>query len=524
MFNSLIWLEDSTYTKLSKQVVLDLGLEAFYTSLIEEDELNETVVGRLCTDLKTIRYRQDIVRDLMEQPKLSDYLVENLESFSELVFKFTKNEYEAQNLYFLIELVTVVETSVSCLENLYGTLRGYHFKAEGLQHLKTVVSDQVNSTEFMDMKKDLKEIRHAFSHIKSAEIKINMNLGMRPVEAQVTKLLDHKSVYPKAFRKVALVAGKQGTFLNQYLSQYIPVFNIQNIHLDLKEELEYGLRDYWKTLKYFLAKYSKLDPMPYVQLYREIAFYQTGVKLLQKMAYKKLPMAIPELVPMSERVFQLEDGYNVNLTNVVDVEQIVLNDFNMDDSGRIAILTGANSGGKTTFTQAVGQIQLLAQLGLMVPARTAKISIVDQLFTHFQVLEKETVNLGRLGKECEDFASIYREATKDSLILLNESFASTSHLESLTIASEVVKACKHKGVRTIFNTHLHELFGQVEVLNVNMSNDCVIFSVVSGDEQNVNSFKLHLMPPLGKSYADRIARSYGITYDQLISRLKEVQP
>lgn len=523
MFNSLIWLEDSTYTKLPKQVIMDLGLETFYTSIIEEDEANERIVNRLCTDLKTIRYRQDIVRDLMEQPKLSDYLVENLASFSELVFKFSKTTYDAENLYFLIELVIVVEESIICLENLYGTLSGYDFKAEGLRHLKQVVSDQVGSHGFKEMKQDLREIREAFSHIKSAEIKVNMNLGMRPVEAQVTKLLDHKTVYPQAFRKVAMVASKEGTFLNQYLSQYIPVFTIKNIHLDLKEELEYGLRDYGKILKYFLNKYSKVDPMPYVQLYREIAFYQSGLALLQEMASKKLPMSIPELLPMSDRSIKLEGAYNVNLTRIVDVESVVLNDFSMDSQGRIIILTGANSGGKTTFTQALGQIQVLAQMGLMVPAKKAKLSLTDGIFTHFQVLEKETINLGRLGKECEDFSAIYKQASDASLLLMNESFASTSHLESLTIAAEVIKACKYRQVRTIFNTHLHELYGQVSGLNETMDNDCKIISLVSGEEEDVNSFKLHFMPPLGKSYADRIAKSYGITYKQLMARLKEVK-
>jgi len=260
--------------------------------------------------------------------------------------------------------------------------------------------------------------------------------------------------------------------------------------------------------------------MPYVRLYEEVSFYQSSVELLQQMARAELPMTLPTLLPLGDRAFHVKGAYNINLSENIKLADIVTNDFDMDNHGRIFILTGANSGGKTTFTQAIGQIQLLAQLGLMVPASLASISLVNGIFTHFPMVEASTVDLGRLGKECLDFSTLFKKVDSQSLILLNESFTSTSHLESLTIAGEVIKAAKYKEARVIYNTHLHELVDQVLMLNDLMDNSTPIVSITSGNQDDINSYKITEGPSSGISYAMKIAESFGITYNQLAKRLE----
>ncbi|MDA3845939.1 MAG: hypothetical protein PF505_05235 [Vallitaleaceae bacterium] len=521
-FNSLLWLETSTYQELDEQVIGDLGLHGFYKKLTDLSQVNLSVINRLCTDMDTITYRQAIIRDLMAEPALTNYLVENLEAFCTLVYQFTKTTYEADNFYFLVELVKIVEKSIQCLEDLRGTLRGYNFTSVGLKKLYESVEASINEPNFKEMKVDLKAIRYAFSQIKSAEISINMDLGMRPVEAQVTNLFDHRCIYPKAFRKVAMVIQDNGTFLGKHINQYIPVFSVKNLDLDLKEELEFGLKAYHGVLKTFLNKYKKIDPLPFVTLFEEVTFYQSSVTLLQQMAKAHLPMSLPTLLPSRDRCFDVKGVYNINLAERISHDNIVLNQFKMDDDGRIFILTGANSGGKTTFTQAIGQVQLLAQLGLMVPATWARISLVNGIYTHFPVLEADTIDLGRLGKECLNFSVLFKKADRYSLILLNESFTSTSHLESLTIAGEVIKAAKTKEVRLIYNTHLHELVDQVIGFNEAIVNETPIVSITSGSQNDTNSYTIEVGPPQGISHAMKIAENFGITYKQLSKRLEAV--
>jgi DNA mismatch repair ATPase MutS len=120
-------------------------------------------------------------------------------------------------------------------------------------------------------------------------------------------------------------------------------------------------------------------------------------------------------------------------------DAVVKNDVRMDKNGRIFILTGPNQGGKTTYVQMVGLCQILAQLGLWVPARQARISPVDGIYTHYPMEESSAKATGRFGDEAQRLSDIFTGATRHSLILLNESLASTNAGESLYIAQDLVR-------------------------------------------------------------------------------------
>ena len=178
-------------------------------------------------------------------------------------------------------------------------------------------------------------------------------------------------------------------------------------------------------------------------------------------------------------------------------------------------MTGPNRGGKTTFTQAVGLAFLLAQNGIYVPARSFKFSPCDNIFTHFPADENDTVDLGRLGEESQRIAEIFNLATDRSLLLFNESLATTNVAEGLYIAKDVVKAMKYVGTRTIFNTHMHELARHLDELNSKTEGSSKVESLVTGVENGARSFKVSIAPPQGVSYARDIAIKYGVTFEQI---------
>ena len=129
----------------------------------------------------------------------------------------------------------------------------------------------------------------------------------------------------------------------------------------------------------------------------------------------------------------------------------------MSDEGRIFILTGPNSGGKTTYIQAVGALQIMFQAGVFIPCGKAWLSPVDNLYTHFPAEEKTGMDAGRLGEESKRFNGIFKIATRYSLVILNESFTSTSFTESFYLPRDIVCALRYLGARALFATHLHEL-------------------------------------------------------------------
>lgn len=218
-----------------------------------------------------------------------------------------------------------------------------------------------------------------------------------------------------------------------------------------------------------------------------------------------------------ERIMRAKAVYNLKLATVAVKEQetIITNDLDFDRQHLVYILTGANRGGKTTITQAIGLLFVLAQGGIFVPGDSFTFHPVDCIFTHFPADEDKTMDLGRLGEECKRFREIYSACTKNSLLLLNETFSTTSFEEGYFIAKDAVKAVLTKGIRTIYNTHMHKLAYDIEELNSSGNSVKAVSLIVKADGGN-RSFKVEIAPPEGMSYANDIARKYGVTYEMLI--------
>ena len=213
--------------------------------------------------------------------------------------------------------------------------------------------------------------------------------------------------------------------------------------------------------------------------------------------------------------------YNLKLAaiNSEEHENIITNDLDFNNENLVYILTGANRGGKTTITQAIGLLFVLAQGGIYIPGDEFVFAPCDNIFTHFPADEDKTMDLGRLGEECKRFKEIYEKSTKHSLLLLNETFSTTSFEEGYYIARDAVKAILFKGIRTIYNTHMHKLAFDIEQINNEVScgdeEKMCASSLVVQSKDGERSYKVKIMQPEGMSYAGDIAKKYGVTYDCL---------
>jgi DNA mismatch repair protein MutS len=280
-----------------------------------------------------------------------------------------------------------------------------------------------------------------------------------------------------------------------------------------------------------LRRYDALHSGFLTALYGDLTFYLAAIRLMQRLQSRGLPVCRPALAPATERVCELRDAYNLNLA-LRQMEQangdgsIVTNDVHIGEHGRIGILTGPNQGGKTTYTQMVGLCQILAQAGVWVPAAEARISPVDNIYTHYPVEEQLAKGTGRFGDEAQRLSQIFARCTRYSLVLLNESLASTNPSESRYIAQDIVRILRRLGARVIYATHLHELAADVADLNASTAGDSLIVSLVAsrrddGDDTLRRSYRIAAGAPLGRSYALEIAAQYGVSYDQLTALLQQ---
>ena len=125
-------------------------------------------------------------------------------------------------------------------------------------------------------------------------------------------------------------------------------------------------------------------------------------------------------------------------------------------AARLVVVTGVNGGGKSTFLRAVGLAQVMLQAGLFVTAQTFSAELRTSVLTHFPREEDAALERGRLDEELARLGVLVDAATPQSLILMDESFASTNEREAALVAHDVIAALIDSGVRVWFATHLHQ--------------------------------------------------------------------
>jgi DNA mismatch repair ATPase MutS len=195
-------------------------------------------------------------------------------------------------------------------------------------------------------------------------------------------------------------------------------------------------------------------------------------------------------------------------------KNIVKNDFKFSPKENLYILTGPNRGGKTIIEQALGIISVMASIGSFVTASGCMGRPFTNILTHFPIDENLTINYGRLGEEAVRIRDMVAKADNRTLILLNETYSTTSVTDGLYLSMDLLRVLKELGTAVIFNTHIHELAMNIEELN-RLEGESNVVSIVMEIIDNVNTFKVKRSAPQLKSYAKNIAEKYGITYEQM---------
>lgn len=303
----------------------------------------------------------------------------------------------------------------------------------------------------------------------------------------------------------------------------------------LFKDLSKVLEKIAEPIAHELKKYIQMNSRFLADLYPELIFYVQALDLINRVEAAGMHLTYPEIAPADERMCRVESAYNLQLalremgahsSEATDLH-VVTNDIVFGGDGRIAILTGPNQGGKTTYLQSIGLVQVLTQVGMPVPGVKARLSPVDAIHTHYPTEEQLELGTGRFGDEAQRLRTIFEKVTGNSLVLLNESLSTTSVKEALYLAEVIVKALRGIGLRAVFTTHLHELAAAAQEINAQVPGGSIVFSLVASkpegtphDEQ-VYSYRVQPGLPLGRSYAGHIATRYGIDDNQLQSLLKE---
>ncbi len=217
----------------------------------------------------------------------------------------------------------------------------------------------------------------------------------------------------------------------------------------------------------------------------------------------------PEVVESFE--LEIAGGRHPVVERMMPREKFIPNDVHLVDEARVIVLTGPNMAGKSTILRQIGLIVLLAQMGSFVPATTARVGIVDRLFTRVGASDNLVRGQSTFMVEMSETSAILHTATDRSLVLLDEIGRGTSTYDGVSIAWAVTEHLHNAiGCKTIFATHYHELTQLADELEALRNYNVVVREV--GDE----ILFLHRLQPGG---ADR---SYGIEVGRLAGLPAEV--
>ena len=189
----------------------------------------------------------------------------------------------------------------------------------------------------------------------------------------------------------------------------------------------------------------------FTMLRAELGFYVGCLNLADRLAAKGVPLAVPDPVPPSPLTFSCADLRDTCL-ELQSADPVVGNDV-QGDGKSLVIITGANSGGKSTFLRSVGVAQLMMQCGLFVTAQSYQANVTRGIFTHFIRDEDTGMTSGRLDDELRRMSVIAGRITAGCLMLFNESFAGTNEREGSEIACQIVRGLLDAQIKVFFVTH-----------------------------------------------------------------------
>ncbi len=457
---TLLWVLDKTSTsmggRLLKRWLNDplIDIKEINKRLDSVEELKDNIMlrGEITENLKKVydierlagkmAYGNAIPRDmvtlknsLLKLPEIKQILSSTK---SEYLKEIYENIDELQDMYELIEKSIVDDPPMTTKDGGYIKL-GYD---EEIDKLKSATTD--GKSWLMKLEADEREK----TGIKSLKVGFNKVFGYY---IEVTNT--YKKQVPDTYiRKQTLTNGER------YITEELK--NMENQILGAEEKvIKLELEEFRKIRETLTQNVKRLQQT--AEAVSTLDVLTSFAKVAEDMNYCKPTIN-------NEGIIDIKEGRHPVIEKMLPSGEFIPNDTYLDtDENRLSIITGPNMAGKSTYMRQVALISLMAQVGSFVPAESATIGIVDKIFTRVGASDDLSMGQSTFMVEMMEVANILKDATKNSLVILDEIGRGTSTYDGLSIAWAVAEyiADKEKcGAKTLFATHYHEMTALEEKL------------------------------------------------------------
>ncbi|MCL5943157.1 MAG: DNA mismatch repair protein MutS, partial [Actinobacteria bacterium] len=374
----------------------------------------------------------------------------------------------------------------------------------GLTRFRDYLAGYTESAQFALLAKQTEQLQGELSSVKYCVIIKDNSVGVRKYESE----LDYSAMVEDTFARFQEGAAKD------YRVKFPENRSMNHVEAQILDRVARLYPEVFSRLDEYTSQNRDYLDEKVAAFDREIQFYVAYLEHVGRLERAGLEFCLPEVTRASKQIYA-QQAFDLALAHklVGEGAKVVRNDFHLAGRERIIVVTGPNQGGKTTFARAFGQLHYLAGLGLPVPARKARLFLFDRLFTHFEREERVRNLRGKLHDDLVRLRDILDHVTSDSIVIMNEPFASTTVSDAVFLGGKVMGALDKLDVLGVIVTFLDEL--------TSMSDKAVsMVSMIAPEDPAVRStYEIVRKPADGRAYALAIARKYRLTYDALKERL-----
>ncbi len=468
---------DSGYYPEWNEVVKDLGLDIIFRvarrdSVLEPGDITRAgreyenvsiIVKRVMAVPLTeseIRYRHEVLGDCLVHESFITKLFVLCQNTMTEWEKRGRNKKRSEagssggGLTTDIEVLRFLFNCLTGIRDLFAEY-GEDLHSEGFTVLREKFEQEFSEDRAKDMEQVLDDLSF-FADTSIREVKRNSYEQTNPIiviDAGIgdgLKFTDIKlegmASLTEAYRNPFGIAAKIKGQINRLRKFTVPITGNQLLEEDAHRLEKETVSFVMDCLKNTISEYGNfIDKLRF-----ESGFYFGVVNIKNEMLRFGVSYSFPEIGGFDT----LEFTDLKELSMAISQRCNVVGNTDDLDGKTLLVVTGANQGGKSTFLRSLGLAQVMMQCGMIVPAAKFKSGLFPKIFTHFTRREDSAMNSGKLDEELKRMGRIIEEVTPGSLVLLNESFATTTEKDGSAIAYDIIRALKESGVKVMTVTHL----------------------------------------------------------------------
>jgi DNA mismatch repair ATPase MutS len=453
-------------------------------------------------DIETIYYRHAVMQDLEDSA-----LMESIKAFAEQMVTLRRYLALVEKLDFhhhkkgwYLEAALVYCAAVN---DLVRALSRADLKSSGFVAFRKYVTDYTQLPAFQSLWNHAQGVKDRLAAVRYCVIIHTGKFSVRKYDSEP----DYSVEVEKTFEKF-----KQGA-VKDYRVDLYERSGMNHIEAQILDFVARLFPDQFTELEQFCDQHRNFIDERLRIFDREIQFYIAYLEFIADIKRKGLKFCYPQ-VHASKREVSSRDTYDLALARALihSGDSIICNDFYLEGPERIIVVSGPNQGGKTTFARMFGQLHFLGSLGCPVPGSEAQLFLFDQIFTHFE-REENIQNLrGKLQDDMVRIHDIISHATSNSVLIVNEMFASTSLEDAVFLSKEIMTRVMELDLLCIWVTFIDELSALSEK-TVSM------VSTVVPENPALRTFKIVRKTADGLAYALSIVKRHRLTFEQIKERI-----